>query len=226
MSPPTALPTIALVDDDPGVRKALSRVLRVEDWSVETFDSAEAFLADLGERPWACLVLDVSMPGLDGLELQRRLAERRRSLPIVFVSGHGSIPISVQAETLVAAIREAIARQLTARRRDTDSTDLQQRLNRLTPREYEVLVAVAAGRRNKEIAADLGVVEQTIKFHRARIMERMQAGNAAELMHIAARLRIAGTNAAADVPAELNARASKRPGERATAPLAKPKTAS
>jgi FixJ family two-component response regulator len=202
----TAAPqTVFLVDDDPGVLKALSRVLREEGWSVAMFDSAEAFLAQHDPAMEGCLVLDVTMPGLDGLGLQRRLAEAGQVLPIVFVTGHGDIPMSVQAikagaadfltkpvqaQALVAAVRAAIEQDASGRKARTETARLRQRLASLTPREREVLSALAAGRLNKQIAADLGVVEQTVKFHRARIMERMQAKTAAELMHIAARLGI------------------------------------
>ena len=198
-------PTIFLVDDDASVLKALSRVLREEGWSVETFESAEAFLARSDQKAEGCIVLDVTMPGLDGLELQRRLAAAGESLPIVFVSGHGDIPMSVQAikagatdfltkpvraEVLVAAVHAAIDHHASLRQAAAATADLRQRLGSLTPREREVLVALAAGRLNKQIAADLGIVEQTVKFHRARIMERMQAKTIAELMHIAGRLGI------------------------------------
>jgi FixJ family two-component response regulator len=209
VSKTAAAKTIFLVDDDPGVLKALSRVLREEGWGVETFASAEAFLAR-NERPAeGCLVLDVSMPGQDGLALQQRLAAAGALLPIVFVTGHGDIPMSVQAikagasdfltkpvqaQALVAAIRAAIEQDLSARNADADAVELRQRLANLTPREREVLGAVAAGRRNKKIAGDLGVVEQTVKFHRARIMEKMQAASVAELMHMAARLGIGSTS--------------------------------
>jgi FixJ family two-component response regulator len=200
--------TIFLVDDDPGVLKAFSRVLREEGWSVETFDSAEAFLTRRDRQTEGCLVLDVSMPGLDGLELQRRLVSAGESLPIVFVSGHGDIPMSVRAiragatdfltkpvqtQVLVAAVRSAIDQGASARQARAEAAQLRQRLVSLTPREREVLAALATGKLNKQIAADLGVVEQTIKFHRARIMERMQARTIAELMHIAAQLEIGAT---------------------------------
>jgi FixJ family two-component response regulator len=180
-------------------------MLRAEGWSVETFDSADAFLARPDHTGDGCLVLDVTMPGLDGLELQRRLAEAGQSLPIVFVTGHGDIPMSVQAikagakdfltkpvqaQALVAAVRAAIAQDASARQARAETAELRQRLASLTPREREVLMALAAGRLNKQIAGDLGVVEQTVKFHRARIMERMRAKTVAELMHIAARLGI------------------------------------
>jgi FixJ family two-component response regulator len=197
--------TVFLVDDDPGVSRALSRILREEGFNVETFDSAEAFLARRGRRPEGCLVLDVTMPGIDGIELQRRLAAAGQPLPIVFVTGHGDIPMSVLAikagaadfltkpvatPALVAAIRAAIAQDAAARLSRAADAELRQRLATLTPREREVLAALAAGKLNKQIAADLGVVEQTVKFHRGRIMERMQAKTVAELMHIAARVGI------------------------------------
>jgi FixJ family two-component response regulator len=197
--------SVFLVDDDPGVLKALSRVLREEGWSVETFESAEAFLARHDPPNEGCLVLDVTMPGLDGLELQRRLAAAGQRLPIVFVTGHGDIPMSVQAiktgatdfltkpvraRTLLGAVRSAIEADASARQERAETDKLRQRLESLTPREREVLAALAAGRLNKQIAADLGVVEQTVKFHRARIMERMQAKTVAELMHIAAQVGV------------------------------------
>jgi FixJ family two-component response regulator len=205
-------PTVFLVDDDPGVLNALSRVLREEGWAVETFESAEAFLGrrDLPED--GCLVLDVTMPGLDGLELQRRLAEAGKSLPIVFVTGHGDIPMSVRAikagasdfltkpvraQALVAAVRTAIEHDVSARRARADVAELRKRLASLTPREREILDELSTGRLNKQIAADLGIVEQTVKFHRARIMERMHAKTLAELMHLTAQI---GTNPAPPPP--------------------------
>ncbi len=211
-----AKPTIFLVDDDPSVLKALSRVLREGGWRVETFESAEAFLARRDQNAEGCLVLDVTMPGLDGLELQRRLAAAGESLPIVFVTGHGDIPMSVRAikagaedfltkpvqgKVLVAAVHAAIDHHASVRQALAETAELRQRLASLTPREREVLAALAAGRLNKQIAADLGVVEQTVKFHRARIMERMQAKTVAELMHIAGRLGIGPATAPPAPPA-------------------------
>jgi len=196
--------TVYLVDDDPAVRRALSRVLREEGFAVEAFESAEAFLA-FGDRPGGCIVLDVTLPGLDGLELQRKLAEAGESSPVVFVTGYGDIPMSVraikagamdfltkpvQAQALLSAVRSAIEQHRTARAANANAVKLRERLARLTPREREVLGALVAGRLNKQIASDLGVVEQTVKFHRARIMERMQARTVAELMHFAAQLGI------------------------------------
>lgn len=205
--------TIFLVDDDPAVVKALSRVLRDDGFRVATFDSTEAFLARPNQAEYGCLVLDVTMPGLDGLELQRRLAAAGESLPIVFVSGHGDIPMSVQAikagaadfltkpvqaQILVTAVRAALLQDTSMRRTRADTDALRHRLASLTPREHEVLAAVAAGKLNKQIAAEFGVTEQTIKFHRARIMERMQAKTVAELMHITARLGIGSAAPRAD----------------------------
>jgi FixJ family two-component response regulator len=226
MSEPGPVTTIFLVDDDPGVLKALSRVLREEGWDVECFGSADTFLASAERHAQGCLVLDVSMPGLDGLALQQRLAAEGQTLPIVFVTGLGDIPMSVkaikagasdfltkpvQAQALVAAIHAAIAQDRLGIDAYADVAKLQQRLKRLTLREREVLAALTAGKRNKEIAYDLGVVEQTVKFHRARIMERMEAENAAELMHMAARLGIGIPSAGTDSAAPLNGGASKRP---------------
>jgi FixJ family two-component response regulator len=211
---------VYLVDDDPAVLKALSRVLRTDGWEVETFASAEAFLARSEGPAVACLVLDVSMPGLDGLELQSWLTAAGESFPIVFVTGHGDIPMSVRAikagasdflakpvsaEALIAAIRAAIEEHRSEREAKAEIEELQQRFDTLTPREREVLAAVISGKRSKQIAYDLGIVEQTVKFHRARLLERMQAANVAELVAMASRLGIGSTGAAAP--------AASRPGE-------------
>ena len=205
MSAASVTETVFVVDDDAGVLKALSRVLRAEGWEVETFDSAEAFLARPNPAAPACLVLDVSLPGIDGLELQRRLAEAVDALPIVFMTGHGDIPMSVRAikagaadfltkpvraAALVAAVRSAIDQGAASRQAAADTAELRRRLSLLTAREREVLEGIVAGRLNKQIAGDLGIVEQTVKFHRAHLMERMQARTVAELMIIAARLGI------------------------------------
>jgi FixJ family two-component response regulator len=241
VSESAAAKTIFLVDDDPGVLKALSRVLREESWSVETFASAEAFLARAEQPANGCLVLDVAMPGLDGLALQRRLAEAGESLPIVFVSGHGDIPMSVkaikagasdfltkpvQAQALVAAVRAAMERESSLRHAGLDTAELRRRFASLTPREREVLAALMAGRRNKQIAGDLGVVEQTVKFHRARIMERMQATNLAELMHMAARLGIGSASSRGGTPGGFSKYSPKQPDDDTAAPATSPKASS
>ena len=170
---------------------------------VELFGSAQEFLRSKRPDAPSCLVLDVRLPGISGLDFQRELAEANIHIPIIFITGHGDIPMSVramkagatdfltkpvQARALVAAVRTAFERGASARQARAETAELRQRLASLTPREREVLAALAVGKLNKQIAADLGVVEQTVKFHRARIMERMQAKTVAELMHIAARL--------------------------------------
>ena len=198
-------PTVFVVDDDPGVRKSLLRLLRAEGWRVETFESAEDYLSRRGTEEPGCLLLDVELAGLDGLELQSRLANGSQAPPIVFLTGHGDIPMSVRAikggaadfltkpvraSELIAAVRAAIAKAAATEQAGAESAELQRRLTGLTPRERQVLEGVVAGRLNKQIAGDLGIVEQTVKFHRARVMERMGARTAAELMVLAARLGI------------------------------------
>ena len=218
--------TVYLVDDDPAVLRALTRLLRGQGWEIVAFASAESFLAHLEADPAgpAALVLDVGLPGLDGLGLQRALGARGHELAIVFHSGRGDIPMSVKAmkagaanfltkpvsgEVLIAAVREALAgaaQVLEARAMrqaaQDQIADFRQRLATLTDRERQVLAGIAAGRLNKQIAGDLGIVEQTVKFHRARLMERMRAKTAAELMQIAARL---------ELPSERPANAQSRP---------------
>jgi FixJ family two-component response regulator len=177
--------TVCVVDDDADVRKALSRLLRADGFEVQAFDSAEAFLAHDGPRA-ECLVLDVNLPDLDGLGLQRRLAESGRSCPIVFLTGFGDIPKSVQAikagavdfltkpvkaDVLLPAVRAAIELGTSQRTADADVALLRARFETLSEREREVLDRIAAGKLNKQVGADLGIVEQTVKFHRGRIMQ-------------------------------------------------------
>jgi FixJ family two-component response regulator len=198
--------TVFLVDDDAGVCRALGRVLREAGFEVQAFESAEAFLAAGGSAARGCLVLDVSMPGLDGFALQSRLSATGQALPIVFLTGRGDVPLSVRAmkagaadfltkpvasATLIAAVRNAIAQDDAVQRTQGDATALTRRFESLTPREREVLAALVGGKLGKQIADELGVVEQTVKFHRARIMKRMQARTLAELMYMAARLDFA-----------------------------------
>ncbi len=205
MSANVAEPTVFLVDDDPAVLKSLARLLRAENWAVETFESAEAFLARWQSTAPGCIVLDVDLPGLDGLELQRRLSETGSQVPIIFLTGQGDIPMTVRAiqagavdfltkpvaaEALLGAVNTAIDRDAARRLAKSTASEIEQRFSRLSAREREVLRAVAAGKLNKQIACDLGIAEQTVKFHRARIMERTHAKTTAELMAMAARFGI------------------------------------
>lgn len=200
-----AIPTVFIIDDDASLRVALKRLLDARGYPCLVFDSAEAFLSRHTPAMPGCLLLDVNMPGLNGLALQRKLLELGRALPIVFLTGHGDIPMTVtalkagaidfltkpvSAVTLFAAVDAALVLDARARQAAADGQTLQQRVESLTPRESEVLRRLAAGHLNKQIAADLGIVEQTVKFHRSHIMARMQARTVAELMYLVARLDI------------------------------------
>lgn len=195
--------TVFIVDDEPAVLRAIARMLRADGWRVETFESAEAFL-DRHDGRSGCVVLDVDLPGLDGLQLQRQLHDRGDALPIVFLTGRGDIPMSVKAmkagavdfltkpvgaETLSAAVRAALAEHAAAARHKRDGELVRQRIAQLSERERQILDAIADGKLNKQIAYELGVVEQTVKYHRARLMRRLDAKSLAELMHLVALAR-------------------------------------
>jgi FixJ family two-component response regulator len=195
--------TVFLVDDEPGMLKALTRLLRAEGFSVRGFTSPKTFLESYRAEELSCLVLDVAMPELNGLEFQQQLAEAGILLPIVFLTGRGDIPMTVQAvkagavdfltkpvndETLLRAVRAALKRAAEQRELIAEVALLRQRHSLLTPREREVMEHVVAGKLNKQIAADLGTGEHTIKVHRARVMEKMQAESLADLVRIAERL--------------------------------------
>jgi FixJ family two-component response regulator len=192
-----------VVDDDPSVLRALARLLSAAGLEVRGFPSPAAFLEAHDPGTPGCLVLDVALPGLDGLEVQKALSVSDCARPIVFVTGRGDIPTTVRAmkggavdfltkpvndSDLLAAVRNAIEIDRAARQAQVEVDAMRQRLARLTPREREVLVHVVAGRLNKQIAADLGTVEKTIKVHRARIMEKMAVGSLADLVRVAERL--------------------------------------
>jgi FixJ family two-component response regulator len=200
-------PIIYLVDDDPFVLKGLSRLMRAAHMSPLACSSAREFLDKYDPRTPGCLVLDFSMPGLDGLQLQQALAANGTEIPIIFLTGHGDIPTSVQAmkrgavdfltkpvndETLLEAIRVAVEKDCNRRVERAELDDIRQRLATLTPREREVMEHVVAGQMNKEIGADLGTVEKTIKVHRGRVMEKMKVHSVAELVHLTERVGIPG----------------------------------
>jgi FixJ family two-component response regulator len=193
---------ILLVDDEPAVRRSLSRLLRAAGFVPVEFGSPEEFLRDLRADAAGCAIFDVSMPGLDGLELQRVIASRGISLPIVFLTGRGDIPQSVRAmkegavdfltkpvdgEVLLDAVRQALERGRATRDARAAVAAIQGRFETLTEREREVFDGVLAGRLNKQIAAGIGISEKTVKVHRGRMMEKMAADSVAELVHLAAR---------------------------------------
>lgn len=198
--------TVFLVDDEDSVRQAITRLLRSAGCRVKAFASARAFLdGDRDVEAPACLVLDVQMPEMTGLDLQRELRVAHAGLPIIFLTGHGDIPMSVQAMKggavdfltkpvqdvdLLRAIEEALGQ---ARRDQTDQTEraaVRRRADSLTPREREVMALVVAGHRNKEIAHQLGTTEKTIKVHRARVMAKMDASSLAALVRMAGRIGV------------------------------------
>ena len=196
---------IYIVDDEAGMLKAVSRLLRAEGFDPRTFATAREFLAAYRPEEIACLVLDVAMPELDGLELQRRLTHLGVLLPIVFLTGHGDIPMSVHAikegavdfltkpvkdADLLRAVRAGLKLAVTRHAEHTVTARLATRYAALTPREREVMAEVVAGKLNKQIAADLGTGEQNIKIHRGRVMMKMGVVSLADLVRAAERLSI------------------------------------
>jgi len=192
--------TVFIVDDDPGVLKALSRMVRARGYDVRSFTSPHGFLADHDAKVPGCAVLDVSMPGLDGFELQRALAADGALRPIIFLTGKGDIPMSVRAmregaidfltkpvsdEDLLAAIGRAVKQDAESRQISANLALIQAKIATLTPRERQVLTHVIAGRLNKQIAGDLGTAEKTIKVHRARMMEKLSVRTVADLVRMA-----------------------------------------
>ena len=210
-------PTVFVVDDDAAVRKSLVRLLGSAGYQAEPFASAREFLDHWREHATTgCLVLDVQMPGLNGLDLQRELRSNSRSLPIVFITGHGDIPMSVmamkagavdflakpfQAEDLIRAIGEAIASAAKKESEESERAALEKRYETLTPREREVMVLVVRGLANKRIAAELGIGEKTIKVHRGRVMSKMKVRSVAELVLASLKIGIV-PEPAADPPRE------------------------
>jgi FixJ family two-component response regulator len=196
---------IAIVDDDPSVRAGLQRLIRSVGWKAETFASAQEFLARPRAEPPNCLVLDLQLPDLSGLDLQRRMADVELEIPIVFLTGHGNIPASVQAmkagaiefltkpvdeQELLQAIQEAVERDRRTREQRAEMRELQSRYESLTAREQEVMQQVISGRLNKQVAAELNITEDTVKFHRGHIMRKMRADSLADLVRMAESLGI------------------------------------
>jgi FixJ family two-component response regulator len=202
---PHNTPIVFVVDDDVSVRESLEPLIRRAGWKPETFSSARDFLSRIRDDTPSCLVLDVELPDLNGLEVQERGAANRTEMPIIFITGHGDIPMSVRAmkagaaefltkpferDVLLAAIRRAIDRSRVALVQASELKLLNQRYASLTPREREVLVWVVSGLLNKQVGAELGMTEATVKAHRGQVMQKMKADSLADLVRIAARLEL------------------------------------
>jgi FixJ family two-component response regulator len=200
-----AVPIVFVVDDDVSVRESLESLLRCEGWQPETYASASEFLARPRVQTPSCLILDVSLPGLNGLDLQKRVAGERAEMPIIFITGHGDVPMTVRAmkagaqefltkpfsdEVLLAAIRHALERSRIALGREMEMQGLKDRYASLTGRERQVMTLVASGRPNKQVGSELGISEITVKAHRGKVMEKMQAGSIADLVKMAGKLRL------------------------------------
>jgi FixJ family two-component response regulator len=201
----TATPLVIIIDDDPSVRSSLKFLLSTVGLQTETFDSANSFLRKKCPDVPSCLVLDVRLPGLSGLDFQRELATRNISIPIIFVTGHGDIPMTVRAmkagavefltkpfrdQDLLDAVRIALDRDCARREQETEIADLQRRFASLTSREQEVVSKVVTGMLNKQIAAELGTAESTVKVQRSRAMEKMQAESLAHLIKMMQKLQL------------------------------------
>ena len=193
-------PTVFVIDDDPSVLKGLARLLKSLGFNAETFASAELFLGREHYDGVGCIVLDVRMPGLSGMDLQDELSRADYSMPIIFITGHGNIPMSVQAmkrgavdfltkpfddEELLEAVKKAIERDGTAKAERAQVHDIRRRIDTLTPREHEILRYVITGMLNKQIALKLDIAEKTVKIHRGRIMEKLRVDSVADLVRLA-----------------------------------------
>jgi len=213
---PYPTPIVFVVDDDISIRESLEFLIRCEGWQPEIFASAQEFLNHPRAFGPSCLILDISLPDMDGLDLQRRIAPGRRDMPIIFITGHGDVPMAVTAmragaveflikpfgdEALLSAIRNSIERSHLALRREAETGVLRDYYASLTPREREVLVLVVSGLSNKQVGVELGISEITVKAHRGRVMQKMQADSLPSLVKIAAKLRLTPAYKACASPA-------------------------
>jgi FixJ family two-component response regulator len=202
---PYATPIVFVVDDDVSVRESLELLISCAGWQPETFASAQEFLIRPRIPVPSCLVLDVSLPDLNGLDLQKRVSAERTDMPIIFITGHGDVPMTVQAmkagavefltkpfsdDVLLEAIRHAIARSHAALGREAEIQALRARYASLTSREREVMTLVVAGRLNKQVGGELGISEITVKAHRGKVMQKMNAQSLPDLVKMAAKLRL------------------------------------
>lgn len=205
ISPKESMPVVFVVDDDISVRESLELLIGTEGWRAETFASAQEFSSRPKVVVPSCLVLDISLPGLNGLELQERVARERTEMPIIFITGHGDVPKTVRAmkggavefltkpfndEVLLRAIRQALERSKVLLAQEAEMDALRQRYALLTGREREVMTLAVSGLLNKQVGGELGISEITVKAHRGQVMQKMKADSFAELVRMAERLGI------------------------------------